>query len=155
MYRRMPSYLHGFVLVLALFVGPALASDSRWPDTPREGTVVHVTANKLVMRARSWDVQLGPTYRYCLARDAFVTCDGMLCNLQDLTPGQRIRVTAPEEGEWALAIRVEALDEQSAFPVAIATILPSRTTQRLAFSGPSGLLPVPFGVSFGRLKPCG
>jgi multidrug resistance efflux pump len=44
----------------------------------------------------------------------------MLCNLQDLNPGQRVRVTALADGEWSLASRVDALDEQSAFPVAVA-----------------------------------
>jgi flagella basal body P-ring formation protein FlgA len=107
-------------LVLALFVGPAVATDPRSEDQPREGTVVRATADQLVMAARRWEVQVGATYRYRLAPGATVTCDGMLCNLQDLKPGQRVRVTARGGREWSIATRVEALDEQSAFPVAVA-----------------------------------
>jgi hypothetical protein len=134
MYGLKPFFLH--TLMLALFGGPAMATDSRRHDMPREGTVVYTTAHDLVMRARPWDVQVGTTYRYRLAPNALVTCDGMLCNLQDLKPGQRVRVTALAEGEWFLATRVEALDEQSAFPVAIATIMPGRTTGQFAIALP-------------------
>ena len=126
MYGLKPFFLH--TLMLALFVGPIMATDSRWHDQPREGTVVYTTAHDLVMRVRPWDVQVGTTYRYRLAPNALVTCDGMLCNLQDLKPDQRVRVTALTEGNWSLVTRVEALDEQSAFPVAFAIILPDRTT---------------------------
>jgi len=107
-------------LMLALFVGAAVARNSGRDENPREGTVVHATATQLVMLARSWEVQAGKTYRYGLAPNAKVTCDGMLCNLQDLTPGQRVRVTARVTGERLMASWVEAIDEQSAFPIAVA-----------------------------------
>jgi hypothetical protein len=126
MYHLVPFFLH--TLMLATFVGPTMATDSRLHVKPREGTVVSTTATDLVMRLRTWDVQVGMTYRYRLAPKALVTSDGMLCNLQDLKPDQRVRVTALAEGNWSLATRVEALDEQSAFPVAIATRPPGRTT---------------------------
>jgi hypothetical protein len=127
MYHFRPFFLH--TLMLALFVGPTMPTESRAHIEPREGTVVFATATDLVMRVRPWDVQVGIGYRYRLAPKALVTCDGMLCNLQDLNPGQRVRVTALAQGRWSLVTRVEALDEQSAFPVPIATIAPGRPTR--------------------------
>jgi hypothetical protein len=118
------------LLALAVFLGPAMATDTRCAYKPREGTVVLATAKVLTMRERTWDVQASTKHRYFLARNALVTCDGMLCSLQDLKPGQRVRVTAQDSGAWSLASRVEALDEESAFPVAIATRA-GRTTNGL------------------------
>ncbi len=115
MYRVTASCL----IALALLVGAAAAKDLRWDYHRREGTVVHATATHLVMAARTWEVQAPKTYRYRLAPKAMVTCDGMLCSLQDLRPGLRVRVTTAGSGDESLATRVEALDEQSAFPVAI------------------------------------
>jgi len=144
MYHMTPFCLHP--LMLALFVGPTTAADSRCHDTTREGTVVYTTANDLVMRVRPWGVQVGSRYRYRLAPNALVIGDGIPCNPQDLMPGQRVRVTALAEGEWFRVTRVEALDEQSAFPVAIATIIPDRTTRRLAFA---------FGKPLWEVRQCG
>jgi hypothetical protein len=95
-------------------------SGVRWDDNPRAGTVVHVTANRPLMMARRYASGVGKAYSYRLAPNAKVTCDGMLCNLQDLTPGQRVRVTAMGAGDWSMAIRIEALDEQWTFSVATA-----------------------------------
>src|SRR5690349_8445466 len=81
-------------VLVGLFVGMAMASDGRPDAEAREGTVLRATATHLVMLARTWEVQAGMTYRYRLAPNAKVTCDGMLCNLQDLRPRQRVRVTA-------------------------------------------------------------
>jgi hypothetical protein len=119
MYRVTPIFLLTVVLTLFLLVGSAVATELRW-DPPREGTVVRATATQLVIAARTWEVQLGKTYRYRLAANAIVTCDGMPCNLEDLKPGQRVRVTALVAGRSSMASRVEALDEQSTYPVAIA-----------------------------------
>ena len=47
-YGLKPFCLH--TLMLALFVGPVMATDSRWHGMPREGTVVYTTAHNQVMR---------------------------------------------------------------------------------------------------------
>jgi hypothetical protein len=135
-------------LMLALSVGPDVSMPSPWVEKPREGTVVLATADHLVMRLRTWDVQGGTTYHYRLARRALVTCDGMLCNLEDLRPGQRVRVTALAEGRLVpgkphrgprrpigFSCRHRDDNTKPRIPVAIATITPSRAPIGFATGG--------------------
>src|SRR4051812_21969677 len=98
-------------VVLAPFLGATTARDGRPDDDPCEGTVVLANATHLVMRVRTLEVQVAKTNRYRLAPNAKVTCDGMLCSLENLQPGQKVRVTARAVGEQRMASWVEALDE--------------------------------------------
>jgi hypothetical protein len=95
-------------LALALFLGAQLpaAQDAN----THEGTIVSVTATKLVMKGKDDNKE----HSHTLAPDAKVTCDGKACKLDDLRAGQRIRVTT-KAGDQATAIRVEALDKERTF----------------------------------------
>jgi len=78
-----------------------------------EGTVVSVTANKLVMREKEVAGK-AKEHTHTLAPNAKVSCDGKACLLSDLKPGQKIRVTTKKD-DPAIATRIEALDKQKSF----------------------------------------
>jgi hypothetical protein len=106
-YRALKLFL--VALALALFVGtPVLADDKNAGDT-HQGTVVSVTATKLVMKAKD-----GTEHSHTLAANARVVCDGKECKLDDLKPGQKIRVTT-KKGDKETATKVEALDKNEKF----------------------------------------
>jgi len=103
-------------LALVLWVGAALAQDRAKGEkrTTHTGTVVSVSGNKLVMRERGKE---GKEHTHTLAANAKVTCDGKECKLEDLKPGQRIRVSTPKD-DPSVANRVEALDKDKSFRAA-------------------------------------
>jgi hypothetical protein len=76
--------------------------------------VVSVTADKLVMKGKARDGVEAKEHTHTLAAKAKVTCDGKVCKLEDLKPGQRVRVTT-RAGDRTIAIRVEALDRNERF----------------------------------------
>jgi hypothetical protein len=106
-YRMLPLFL--VALALALFAGmPVLADDKDASDT-HQGTVVSVTAGKLVMKGKD-----GTEHRHTLAANARVMCDGKECKIEDLKPGQKIRVTT-KTGAKQIAAKVEALNKNDKF----------------------------------------
>jgi hypothetical protein len=114
MYRALPLAL--VALALALFVGAtALADDTKAEkgDT-HDGTVVSVTADKLVMKTKAKDGEDAKEFTHRLADKATVICDGKECKLADLKAGQKVRVTF-KKGEIETAIRVEALNKNEKF----------------------------------------
>jgi hypothetical protein len=111
-------------LGLALFAGtPVPADETRKTDDAKtvqqrhlhEGTVVSVTADKLVMKGKAKDGEEGKEHSHKLADKAKVTCDGKECKLEDLKVGQKIRVTTKGD-DRVMATRVEALDKNERFP---------------------------------------
>jgi hypothetical protein len=111
-------------LALVLFAGTPVAGGEKDKDgeaktTPKrhrhEGTVVSVTADKLVMKGKAKDGEEDKEHSHKLADKAKVTCDGKECKLEDLKVGQKIRVTTRGD-DRVMATRVEALDKNERFP---------------------------------------
>jgi hypothetical protein len=107
--------LRAFLFVLAIaavvmFVSvPALADDTKKANT-HEGTVVSVKDNKIVMKGKADDTE----HSHTLAPDATVWCDGKECKLDDLKPGQKVRVTT-KKNDRDIATKIEALDKNQDF----------------------------------------
>lgn len=92
----------------------------------REGTIVSVDAsgNKLVFKPKDTSASgntggtAGSTettdMTYILTGDTRITCDGKECKLDELKPGQKVRVMC-KKGEKDQAVRVEALDKNDSF----------------------------------------
>lgn len=59
------------------------------PQQTHEGYVLRVESGQLTMMNRQGNRQ----YTHEVPRDATVTCDGSACELEDLQPGNRVRVT--------------------------------------------------------------
>lgn len=101
-------------VALALFVSvPALAqkgSDKDLAGNTHEGKVVSASGHKLVMTDKD-----GKEHTHTLAPNARISCDGKMCKLDDLKPGQKIRVTT-ERGNKEVAVKIEALDKDKDFP---------------------------------------
>jgi hypothetical protein len=115
MYRALPLSL--VTLALVLFVGAAaLADDTKVAErgNSHDGTVISVTAEKLVMVdiGKNGVQEKEQTFR--LADNAGVTLDGKKCKLEDLKANQKIRVTN-QKGDDARIVRVEALDKNEKF----------------------------------------
>ncbi len=94
-----------------------------------EGTVVSVTANKLVMKGKAKDGEEAREHSHTLAPKAKVTCDGKECKLEDLKRGQRIRVTT-RDGDRTIATRVEALNKDEHFGKRGGTEVEKKDTDR-------------------------
>ena len=85
------------VAVVCLAAMPALAADADAKDLAmHEGKVVSVGDGKLVMSVD------GKEHIHSVAADAKISCDGKACKLDDLKPGQRIRVWTPKGDEKCL-----------------------------------------------------
>lgn len=94
--------------VVCLVAMPALAEDKK-DLTMHEGKVVSTAVGKLVMSVD------GKEHTHTVPADAKVTCDGKNCRLDDLKPGQRIRVwTAKDDAKTAL--KIAAIDKDKDFP---------------------------------------
>jgi ribosomal protein S17 len=119
-YRTLPFFV--VALALALLVGAPLRADEKKADVDKasdradmhEGTVVSVTADKLVMKGKTKDGEEAVEHTHTLADNAKVTCDGKECKLEDLKPRQKVRVTT-KKGDKTVAIKVEALDKNEKF----------------------------------------
>ncbi len=120
-YRAFSLFL--VALALVLFAGAPLHADDQNKavgdkatergDT-HEGTVVSVTADTLVMKGKAKNGEEAKEHSHKLADNAKVMCDGKTCKLQDLKPGQKIRVTT-QKGDRQSVIKVEALDKNQQF----------------------------------------
>ena len=74
-----------------------------------DGKVVSVMGDKLVMSSKD-----GKEHSHKLAQDAKLTCDGKVCQAEDLKAGRTIRVTTKEDDRY-VATRVESLDKNAEF----------------------------------------
>jgi len=103
-------------VALALFVGASLRAEDQPGDKgeTHEGTVVSMTGDKLIMKGKAKDGQEAIEHTHKLASNARVMCDGKECKLEDLKPGQKIRVTT-KTGDKETAVKVEALDKNERF----------------------------------------
>ena len=106
MMHRVPILL--VVAALVLFVSMPAFAQKDSGDT-HEGTVVSATATKLVMKDKD-----GKQHSHTVANDAQVMIDNKAGKLEDLKPGQKIRVTT-KKGDATTAIKVEALDKNKDF----------------------------------------
>jgi hypothetical protein len=98
-------------LALVCFLGqPAVADDKAEKGDTHEGTIVSVTATKLIMKKTGEETE----HEHTMADNAKITCDGKECKLEDLKPGQKVRVTI-KKGEKGIATKVEALDKNKEF----------------------------------------
>ena len=97
-------------LALALFLCAQVPAQQADAKNTHEGTVVSVTGNKLVMKAKI----SGKEHEHMLAPGARVTCDGKACKLGDLREGLKVRVTT-QPNNPRIATRVEALDKERTF----------------------------------------
>ena len=113
-YRAMPFFATAVALVL--FAGASLRAEDQpgAKGETHEGTVVSVTADKLIMKTKPKDGQEAVEHTHKLAENAKVMCDGKDCKLEDLKPGQKIRVTT-KKGDKETAIKIEALDKNERF----------------------------------------
>jgi len=114
------------LLVLGLLVSVNVPADAgqkavgdksaagRGDTKTHEGTVISATGKKLVMRGKETGGKEGREHTHMLAPNAKVTCDGKECKLNDLKPGQKVRVTTSKDDEKT-ATRVEALEKNRAF----------------------------------------
>jgi competence protein ComGF len=115
MYRVLPLSL--VALSLALFVGAtALADDTKAADRgdTHDGTVISVTAEKLVMKDIAKNGVEAKELTYRLADKAVVTCDGKKCKLEELKADQKIRVTN-KAGDNQTIVKIEALNKNEKF----------------------------------------
>ena len=111
-YRALPFFT--IAVALALFVSArGLAEDAKKGDT-HEGTVVSVAGNKLIMKMKAKAGEEAAEHTHIIADDAKITCDGKECKIDDLKPGQKIRVTT-KKGDKETAVKVEALDKNEKF----------------------------------------
>jgi hypothetical protein len=118
-YRMVPLAL----VALALFVStPAFAADAKNAAADKNatqadthyGTVVSVTEHQLVMKGKAKDGQEAAEHTHKIGINAKVLCDGKECKLEDLKPGQKIRVTT-KSGDKNVVVKVEALDKNEKF----------------------------------------
>jgi hypothetical protein len=110
----MPNRMSVLLVALALVVlagSTALADDKDNAKNRHEGTVVSVTETKLIMKGKEDNAQ----HSHTVAANAKIMCDGKECKLEDLKPGQKIRVTTKKDDK-TVAIKVEALDKEDQFP---------------------------------------
>jgi hypothetical protein len=102
-------------LAVALFAAAAVPAGEKTGTGDRhDGTVVSVTATKLVMKGNARDGQDTKEHTHLLAESGKVTCDGKACKVEDLKAGQKIRVTT-KNGDRTMATRVEALLKNAQF----------------------------------------
>jgi hypothetical protein len=107
------------VVVMLLLVGTSVpaqeaAKDATADKNTHTGQVISVTANKLVMKGADKVGEEAKEHTHTLAANAKVLCDGKECKLQELRPGQRIRVTTQADNP-NIAVRIEALDKNKEF----------------------------------------
>jgi hypothetical protein len=105
-YRVLPVFV--IALALVLLVGMPVLAEREKADA-HEGTVVSANEKELIMKDKD-----GNRHSHTLAADAKVTCDGKDCKLEDLKPGQKIRVTTKKDDK-KVATKIEALDKNKTF----------------------------------------
>jgi hypothetical protein len=98
-------------LALVLFVAAPVLADEGKGNT-HTGTVVSVTGNKLVMKGTA---ENDAEHTHTILDTAIITCDGKKCELSDLKPGQKVRVTTKADDK-TIVTKVQALDKNLDFP---------------------------------------
>jgi hypothetical protein len=66
------------------------------------------------MKSKAKDGEDAIEHTHKIADNAKIMCDGKECKIDDLKPGQKIRVTT-KKGDKETAIKVEALDKNEKF----------------------------------------
>ena len=79
------------------------------PSKTYDGRIVSVIGDKLVRSSKE-----GTEYSHTLAADAKLTCDGTVCQAEDLKTGQKIRVTTKQD-DRNVATGIESLNKQAEF----------------------------------------
>ncbi len=116
MYRFLSLCLSALALVVFVSA-PALAqAQNKDTGNTHEGTIVSAKNNEIVMKDKA-----GKEMTHQLAPTAQILCDGKKCQLSDLKPGQKVRVTTKKNDE-KVATRVEALDKNKTFGSSSGTI---------------------------------
>ena len=87
----------------------SIADEKSAPTNKREGKVVSMTGDKLVMTNRE-----GKQFTRTVAKDAKVTCDGHACKTENIKAGQKVRITTHHD-DRNVATCVEYLDKQAEF----------------------------------------
>lgn len=108
-YRALPLCL--VALAVALFIGsPVLAEKNKEAEQgdQHEGTVVSVSKDSLTMKGKTKE------HTHKVAANVKVTCDSKACKLEDLKPGQKVRVTT-KKGDRETVLKVESLNKNEKF----------------------------------------
>ncbi len=74
-----------------------------------EGTVVSMTADKLVMLNTQ-----GREYSHSLAKEAKLTCDGTVCEAEAIKSGSKVRVKT-NKNDRNIATSIDSLDKDKEF----------------------------------------
>jgi hypothetical protein len=91
-------------LSLALWAGGiATADDAAKPGT-HQGMVVKAADGQLTMSDKDGKEQ----HTHVVAIDAKITRDGKEAKLEDLKPGDQVRVTAEKKGDKTMVTKIEA-----------------------------------------------
>ena len=99
LYRTLPVLLAVFALVL-LAGTPALAAD----ENTHEGLVVSAGAGKLVMTDKDGKNE----HTHNVSPAAQITCEGKVCQLDDLKKGYKIKVTVRKQEGKDQVTRIDA-----------------------------------------------
>jgi len=103
-YRMLPLFVLAFAL--AVFVGGLGRAEEKADKNTHEGKFVSARGTSFTMTDKD-----GKEHSHNLVRDARVLGpDGKECKIEDLTKGQRIRVTT-KEGDIKTATKVEVLKD--------------------------------------------
>ena len=95
------------VLAVVMLTTPVPADDQ---GETHEGTVVSVSATKLVMKDTA-----GKEHTHNLGTAVSFSLDGKQAKSDDLRPGMKIRVTT-KKGDPNTVLRIEAIDKNKDFP---------------------------------------
>lgn len=76
-----------------------------------EGVIVSATNNKLVMKGKGENAE---EHSHTVADNTRILCDGKECKLDDLKPGQKVRVTT-KKGDKEVLLKIEALEKNTEF----------------------------------------
>lgn len=90
------------VVALAAFVGTAFADDTK--PGAHEGKIVKVESGKLTMTDKDGKNQ----HSHAIPATAKVTLDGKAAKLEDLKPGNAVKVTVEKQQDKLVIVSVEA-----------------------------------------------
>jgi hypothetical protein len=90
------------VVSLAVWVGTVSADDQK-PGT-HEGKVVKVEGNKLTMSDKEGKNQ----HTHAIPATAKITFEGKAAKLEDLKPGNTVKVTTEKKGDEVVVVSVDA-----------------------------------------------
>jgi len=91
-------------LSIALWAGGIATADDDTKAGTHDGTVVKAADGQLVMSGKDGKDQ----HTHVVAVDAKITRDGKEAKLEDLKPGDQVRVTAEKKGDKTMVTKIEA-----------------------------------------------